>query len=210
MKRIIILIWFLSMGTISAQVGIGTTSPQTDLHVNGDVLVQNGFKIGSLGVVDALEEDFMLLTRSTSSTPVGKITLLDVNARAVAPVNVIDYSFSNISLDNLSDVDLQYDSDKYIVAISNFRYSGDAITKLPVGGTTTYTVGNFVVRTFIAGGTWHLEVQNRTLDLDVLDSVSYDLTLIVYDKSFFRNMPTITSDLGGLNTGTASSVPNLY
>ena len=208
MKNLLIIIFLFTIGHITAQIGIGITAPQTDLHVNGDILVQSSFKLGSLDVVNSIDEDFKLITRSTSSSPVGRITELDVNARSVAPVNVVDYSFTDISLDNLTDVDLQFDTGKYVVAVSNFRYVGDAITKLPAGA--TFTVGNFVVRTFESGGTWHLEIKNRHLDLDPSDSVEYYVTLAVYDKSFFRNMPTISTNLGGINSGSASSIPNLY
>ncbi|MBW2939111.1 hypothetical protein KXJ69_13425 [Aureisphaera sp. CAU 1614] len=209
MKRIITYIIFFAVGVSYAQIGIGTSSPQADLHVVGDMLIQESFIMSTLPTVLPLEEDFKLITRSNSSNPVGKVTELSVYDRAVAPINVVDYSFTNIQLDNLSDLDLQYDASKYIVAISNFRYTGDAITKTPVPATSTFSVGNFVVRTFISAGTWHLEIQNRILDADVLDTIEYAVTLIVYDKSFYRNLPLITTDLGGSNTGTASSTPIL-
>lgn len=209
MRTLFTYILVLTVGVSYAQIGIGTSSPQADLHVAGDMLIQETFKLNNLPTVLPLEEDFKLLTRSTTSNPIGKVTELSVYDRTVAPINVVDYSFTNIQLDNLSDLDLQYDANKYIVAISNFRYTGDAITKTPVSGTTTYSVGNFVVRTFINGGTWHLEVQNRILDADISDTIEYAVTLIVYDKSFYRNLPLISTDLGGSNTGTASSVPIL-
>ena len=208
MRGIITLLFVVLFQGLLAQVGIGTTNPQADLHVAGDLLIGENFSLGSLNTVNGTDEDFMLLSRSTTSNPQGKITKLDVSALSVAPVNVIDYSFSNISLDNLRDVDLQYDSSKYIVGVANFRYSGDPIQKVPAGGTKS--IGNFVVHTFISGGTWHLEIRNQTLDLDPGDSVNYDVTLVVYDKSYFRYLTPISTDLGGNNTGTASSVPNLY
>jgi len=138
----------------------------------------------------------------------GEITTLDVDFLNVAPINIVDYSFTNLQLDNLRDVDLQYDSNKYIVGIANFRHVGDAIKKIPAGD--TYSIGHFVVRTFVSGGTWHLEIRNVDLDLDAGDSIDYYITLIVYDKSYFRHLPPIITDLGGSNTGTASSIPDLY
>ncbi|MAP54422.1 MAG: hypothetical protein CL605_05920 [Altibacter sp.] len=191
-----------------SQVGIGTTTPETDLHVVGDALIQDAFKVGSLGTVSAADEDFKLITRTTNTTPVGQITVLDVNTLHVAPVNVVNYSFTNISLNNLTDLDLQFDDSKYVVGIANFRYEGDAIKKV-VGGATK-TIGNFVVRTFTSGGSWHLEIRNRTLDLTPGDTLTYHVTLIIYDKSYYRNLPPIITDLGGSNKGVASSVPNLY
>lgn len=208
MYKTITFIVFIAFNLMNAQVGIGVTNPDTNLHVGGDVLVQDDLNIGTLNTVTPTDEDFKLLTRVTNSTPVGEITVLDVNSLSVAPINTIDYHFTNISLDNLSDVNLQYDSSKYVVAISNFRYVGDAIQKTSAGGSKS--IGHFVVRTFENGGTWHLEIKNRDLDLTPGDSVEYYITLIAYDKSYFRNLAPIVTDLGGSNSGTASSVPVLY
>tara|TARA_R110002020_G_scaffold125281_7_gene282439 strand:+ start:98 stop:721 length:624 start_codon:yes stop_codon:yes gene_type:complete len=204
MNRIFTLILFTSYFA-SAQVGIGTLNPEADLHVAGDMLVQKEFDLTSLPVVDDQEENFKLLSRLTNSTPVGEITILDVNNLTVAPINVVDYKFRNVHLDNLKDVNLQYDADKYVVGLANFRQIGDAVKKAAVNNTVS--IGTFVMRTFVSGNTWHLEIQNRDLDLDEADSLEYEVTLIVYDKSYFKNMPPIVTDLGGSNRGTASSIP---
>ncbi len=207
-KTFVILILLLLTSLTQAQVGIGTTNPQADLHVAGDMLVQEGFMVGTLNSVSPTDEDFKLVTRNTNSVPVGEITVLNVDSLTVAPVNNIDYHFTNISLDNLNDVDLQYSTNKYIVAIANFRYVGDPVKKVIVGGPKS--IGNFVLRTFESDGTWHLEIRNRTLDLNASDTLEYYVTLVVYDKSYFRNLPSITTDLGGQHSGTASSIPVLY
>ena len=208
MKQIT-LIFVLASFAANAQVGIGTTNPQADLHIVGDILVQEAFSIGSLTVVDPLEEDFKLLTRLDNVHSQGEVTELDVNTLMVAPVNTIDYHFTNISLDNLTDVELQYDASNYIVAVSNFRYVGDAVKKVIIQNNKEL-IGHFVVHTFVSGGTWHLEIRNRSLDLNVGDSLEYYVTLVVYDRSFYRYLAPITTDLNGNNSGTASSIPNLY
>ncbi len=193
---------------LQAQVGIGTTTPSADLHVAGKTTFQDKLVLSNLTTVSNTDENFELVTRISNSTPAGEVTVLDVSTLNVAPVNTVDYHFSNISLDNLTDVDLQYDTSKYIVSVANFRYVGDPIKKVPLG--TTYSIGNFVVNAFEDGGTWHLEIRNRTLDLDVTDSLEYYVTLVVYDKKFFKNLTPITTDLEGRNNGNASAIPDLY
>ena len=207
MKIIYSLYILLCSGAICAQVGIGTDAPQADLHVIGDALVQGGLVTTNLSTVSSSEEDFKLVTRITNSDPIGKITILDPDYMDVAPINTVDYHFINVDLDNLSDVDLLYDQDKYVVGVANFRHVGDAIKKIPGGD--NYSIGHFVVRTFKSGGTWHLEISNKELDLNVADSLEYYITLIVYNKLYFREFPAIITNLGGSNIGTASSVPVL-
>ncbi len=207
-KSILILISILNYCIAFTQVGIGTNNPLADLHVAGDVLVQNEFNLSTIGTISPTDEGFQLLARIKNSTPVGELAVLDLNAVDVAPINVITYHFTNLSLDNLTDADLQFDANKYVVSIANFRYVGDAIKKVPSG--TSNSIGNFAFSTFISGGTWHLEIRNRTLDLDVGDSIDYYVTLTIFDRSYFKNLPPITTDMLGSNTGTASSIPGLF
>ncbi|CAM3414837.1 hypothetical protein [Aequorivita lipolytica] len=207
MNKVTFLLLFI-MNIGFAQVGVGTLNPQAELDINGSLLVQQEFVTGSLPTVKITDENFKLLTRLTNSSPVGEIRVLNVDSLTVAPINVVNYRFDNIYLDNLTDVDLQYDANKYIVGVANFRYVGDAIKKIATGGTNS--IGAFVVRTFIQNGTWHLEIRNRFLDItDGTEGIQYYVTFIIYDKSYFKNLPAITTNLNGSQIGVASSVPNL-
>ncbi|WP_164076262.1 hypothetical protein [Flavimarina sp. Hel_I_48] len=210
MKNVLLFLLILfNLPCLQAQVGIGTVDPQDDLHVIGNTLVQESMEIGALPFVQDTDADFKLLTRLTNSQPKGQVAVLNVDELQVAPVNVVNYEFTGISKDNLRDVNLQYDADKYIVGLANFRYVGDAILKKDLSN-GNISVGDFVSRTFVDNGTWHLEIRNRFLDLSPSKSLEYHITLIIYDKSYYRNLPEIVTDLGGNNTGTASSTPNLY
>ncbi|SRX55927.1 hypothetical protein [Aequorivita sp. CIP111184] len=205
-KITFLLLFIINIGF--AQVGVGTLNPQAELDINGSLLVQKEFKTGLLPTVKITDENFKLLTRLTNSSPVGEITVLNVDSLTVAPINVVNYKFDNIHLDNLTDVDLQFDANKYIVGVANFRYLGDAVKKTPTGSTNS--IGAFVTRTFIQNGTWHLEIRNRFLDFtNNSQGIKYHVTFIIYDKSYFRNLPVITTNLNGSNTGVASSIPNL-
>lgn len=190
-----------------AQVGIGTDEPEADLDIEGSLLIQGNTKIKSINSIGSTEEGYKYLMRLPETTPGGEIRHLEVENLSVAPVNVINYTFTNLNLDNLTDVNLQYNSNEYIVAIANFQYDGYPIQKGNLGGNTR-SIGNFVTRTFINNNTWHLEIRNRSLNLSSGQSLTYRITLIVYDRSFFRQLPTVTTNMGGQNSGSASSAPN--
>ena len=187
-----------------SQVGIGMTNPEADLHINGDMLIQKELIRSQIDEVTATDEEFKLLTRLTNSTPIGEVTYLDPDDLTVAPINIVNYRFFNINSDNLENVDLQYDTNKYVIAISNFQYIGDGIDKGP-----SNSIGAFVTRVFQENNTWHLEIRNRFLDLAATKSVEYRLTLIVYDKSYYKELPTIRVDLEGNNTGSTTAPENL-
>lgn len=210
LKTSIFISFFFVCSSLLAQVGIGTLTPQADLDVNGQMLIQSSLRIGKLPTVNSQDEDFKLITRVTNSNPVGEITVLNVDSLTVAPINVVNYRFNNVKSDNLTSVNLQYEAKKYVVAISNFRYTGDPIKKVQVDGGKS--IGAFVSRVFVdTDGKWHLEIRNRFLDLgpNPPTPIKYRVTLIVYDKSYFRHMPVIVTNLNGNNHGTASSIPAL-
>ena len=214
MRLLLVLIFIISAKSL-AQVGIGTTQPETDLHVAGSTLVQEEFETTQLGSTDNNDVDFKLITRLTNSNPVGEINRLNVDNLTVAPINVIKYYFDDVDGDNLEDIDLSYEADRYLIAISNFRYIGAPIEKQAVDNHNRPTMGNFITRVFTAPSlndseveTWHLQIQNTFLDPESDEEIEYEITLIVYDRSYYRALTPIQTNLGGSNTGSVAA-PNI-
>ncbi|HZW77421.1 MAG TPA: hypothetical protein VFF21_03825 [Flavobacteriaceae bacterium] len=199
--------------SISAQVGnvgIGTDNPQTALDVNGSMLIQGSTKPGTISNLASGDDNYYYLMRRPDSNPPGEVTYLDVSSLNIAPVNVVNYTFTGLSRDNLTNVNLQYPTSKYIVALANFRYDGYPISKqsFTVGTNSNHrSFGNFVTRVFEEGSTWHLEIRNRVLDLPAGQSVTYHVTLVVYDRSFFKQLNTIRVDMNGSENGQATTSP---
>ena len=213
MKKLSVYFFLLLLisGFCQAQVGIGTINPQADLHIAGDVIIQDEFEINTLPSVTSTDENFKLLTRQTNSSPVnGEITRLDVDQLTVAPINIFKYYFYNLNYDNITDLNLGFETSRYIVGIADFRYIGAPVNKV-IYNDRDDSIGAFIVRTFESGGTWHLEIRNKFLNTtDSINQVQYEVTFIVYDTSFYKQLPKITTNLGGSNTGITSSIPNLY
>ena len=211
MRLLLVLIFIISAKSL-AQVGIGTTQPETDLHVAGSTLVQEEFETTQLGSTDNNDVDFKLITRLTNSNPVGEINRLNVDNLTVAPINVIKYYFDDVDGDNLEDIDLSYEADRYLIAISNFRYIGAPIEKQAVDNHNRPTMGNFITRVFTAPSlndseveTWHLQIQNTFLDPESDEEIEYEITLIVYDRSYYRELTPIETNLAGSNTGSVAA-----
>lgn len=203
---VLLLLLFTQFGF--AQVGIGTTTPTPgyDLDVNGSLLVQDEFKMTDFPNGTVQNNDYKFLVRLLNSVPPGEVAQLDLTQTLVAPVNVADYVFTNLQSDNVTAVDLQFDADKYIVGLSNFRYVGQEIVKGSGG-----RIGNFVSRVYVPKNatTWHIEMRNRTRDAANNNTITYYVTLIVYDKNYFKALPAISGDLNGTNSGSALSPAGL-
>lgn len=207
MDKILIIVFFFTLNLSLAQVGIGTDSPTPGykLDVAGSLLVQEEFKTTPFSDETAEYQNYKFLTRLLNSEPVGEVARLDLDNVNVAPINVFDYVFENFSYDNVTSVNLQFDADKYVVGLSNFRYEGRNIIK---GGDDYLIIGNFVSRTYINPdtNTWHIEIRNRTRDTNVeRNVVKYSVSLIVYDKRYFRQLPVINKDFRGNSTAEANS-----
>lgn len=193
-----------------SQVGIGTDTPTSGyaLDVEGSLLIQDVFEVDNLPNVTTESTNFKFLMRKNNSNPPGEVVRLDVEEIAVAPVNIINYKFTNLKTDNVQDVNLQYDASKYVVGMANFRYVGDVIEKGRVGSDYP-NLGFFVSRTFVEDGTWHLEIRNRIRDSANNSTITYYVTLIVFDKKYFKELPSIVADLEGASTGAANAPTGL-
>lgn len=210
MRNYILLLPLLLAHFGFAQVGIGTTTPTAgyNLDIKGDLLVQKDFNIGSLENVKAQDGDFKFLFRLLNSSPVGEVAKLNMGKIDVGPINIANYKFTGLSRDNLEDVNLNYDATKYIVGIADIRYIGAPVRKIRNSNNEWTMMGYFVSRTFISGGTWHLEIRNPLRD-NSSGSVSYEVTLIVYDRKYFRELSVIEVDFDNNTTGSAPAPSGL-
>lgn len=116
MKKIIAIL-FTGFAALSmhAQVGINTNTPKGTLDVEGETLVESylidteNTKAGG---------NYLLLTRSKDSSPVGKVKLLDISLRNVAPVNMYNVVLKNVRQDEVVNLNTGLDASKYVVAIT--------------------------------------------------------------------------------------------
>lgn len=200
MKKYIVIFIFLVTHFGFSQVGIGTDNPTPGyaLDVNGDALVQDEVKLNLYPDGALTDDSFNFLVRLLNSSPPGEVAYLDLTSLAVGPVNVADYVFTNLQKDNVTSVDLKYSSEKYIVGLANFQYQGEHIVK-GAGA----NIGHFRARTFVNDGTWHIEMRNVTLDSPNDDAITYYATIIIYDRKYFKELPTISRNFGGGTTNTA-------
>jgi|SRR5690554_467321 len=202
MKNFTIIFVFLIAQSGFSQVGIGTVNPDPlyELDVNGSMLIQDNFKVNEYTNQGIDNTDYKFLVRKTNSEPVGEVAYIDMSTLTVGPVNIADYTFTNLKADNVTTVNLQFDADKYIVGLANFQYVGRHITKSP-----NTNIGHFRTRTFVDNGTWHIEIRNVSLDADRDDAITYHVTLIVYDRKYFKELPSIEYNMGGSASGEAPS-----
>lgn len=116
MKKIIAILFtgFAAL-SINAQVGINTKTPKGTLDVEGETLVQS-YLIDTENT--KASGNYLLLTRSKDTSPVGKVKLLDISLRNVAPVNMYNVVLTNVRQDEVVNLNTGLEVNKYVVAIT--------------------------------------------------------------------------------------------
>ncbi len=118
-----------------AQVGINTKTPQGTLDVVGGTLIESY-------VIDTVNSyasgNYYLLTRSKDTNPIGKVKLLDIALRNVAPVNTYNITLKNVNQDDVVNLNTGLETSKYIVAIT-----GAVFTDATPGINTTTSIKSF-------------------------------------------------------------------
>lgn len=173
-KTITSIFTFLSVLAFS-QVGIKTQTPRGALDVNGSLLIDSYLILEE--TKDATG-DFHLLVRSEDTTPVGEVKKLDVDKRAVAPVNKYNVVINNVDRATVLNLNTNLDASKYYLGLAeayfdapvrrfSLQSTGSGSPSVPVHGTYKTAVGvnadgkytvslNFNGAQSSANGTWHV------------------------------------------------------
>ncbi|RXM52497.1 MULTISPECIES: hypothetical protein [unclassified Chryseobacterium] len=207
MKKIISL-FFVAAATLGlkAQIGINTANPKGTLDVEGETLVES-YLIDTENVT--ARGNYLLLTRSKDTSPVGKVKLLDITLRNVAPVNMYTVVLKNVKQDEVINLNTGLDADKYVVAITGAIFSG------AVSATTTATS-----RLYGAYSTEVTKVQKNGKNYQAINlsfkgagtvnsqNGTWTLTLNVFEKSLVKDWGTFegsvsaAASFSGVSTNT--------
>ena len=215
--NLFISLTFVVSLSLQAQVGIGVTNPTNMLEVdNGDVYVADKFYVENLPAYDGINlgpDNFRVVAVDADSQAHGAALdgrLMEfVGNQEIMPIIIQPYNVTNISADNLNDLNLNISTAKYVISLSNFE-------AIPVGGAlgiyrksgsgSNLVYDNFVIRTFENSGTWHVEIRAREANPQT-GSYQYNFDVVLFPKRFFRNLGQVTYDLNGSNTGAAAAPP---
>ncbi|UWX58867.1 hypothetical protein N0B40_10475 [Chryseobacterium oranimense] len=207
MKKITtILVAACTSLNISAQVGINTKTPQGTLDVLGGTLIESY-------VIDTVNSyasgNYYLLTRSKDTTPIGKVKLLDIALRNVAPVNTYNIILKNVSQDDVVSLNTGLETSKYVVAIT-----GAVFTDATPGVNTTTSIKSFgaysteVTSVTNAGKTYNaINLSFQGAGTASAQNGTWSLTLCVYEKALIKDWGTYTGNINSSFTGVSTNTP---
>lgn len=180
--------------SFSAQVGINTTTPQGTLDVVGGTLVES-YLIDTTN--STAKGNYFLLTRSKDTTPVGKVKMLDISLRNVAPVNTYNIILKNVKQDEVINLNTGLDTNKYVVAITGAVFS-DAISAVNTS-TTPKSFGAYsteITKVSSGGSTYHgINLAFKGAGTVSSQNGTWTLTLNVFEKSLIKDWGTFTGSV---------------
>ena len=211
----LILLVFLCVIPINAQIGINTNTPTADLEVVGDVKTDGSLFLENPGDNTQIRGS-KLLIRSTG----GDILKYDINASKYGPINYVEFAFRNISTDGLQDYDTKISTTDYFVSVQGYSFqdaqTGDAdvmvhslVSADNIEGYRIYAYADAVTLT------WHIKAfannsqfQTRQGNVYVNTEVDILMNIMIYRKGFISKAQiAIPVDMGDVDTGTAPLPP---
>lgn len=207
MKKIISL-FFVAAATLGlkAQIGINTANPKGTLDVEGETLVES-YLIDTENTT--ARGNYLLLTRSKDSSPVGKVMLLDITLRNVAPVNMYTVVLKNVKQDEVVNLNTGLDADKYVVAITGAVFS-DAVSATTTSTSRLYGAYSTEVTKVQQGGKNYQAINLSFKGAGTVNSQNgtWTLTLNVFEKSLVKDWGTFqgsvsaAASFSGVSTNT--------
>ncbi|PQA92408.1 hypothetical protein B0A69_15335 [Chryseobacterium shigense] len=206
MKKITTL--FLVAGALfaaNAQVGINTTTPQGTLDVAGETLVE-------FYLVDTVNSpargNYFLLTRSKDTSPVGKIKMLDISLRNVAPVNTYNVVLKNVNQDEVINLNIGLEVSKYVVAITGAVFTSAVSAANTATSPKSFGAYSTEVTQVTNGGKKYHAINLSFKGAGTVSSVNgtWTLTLNVFEKSLVKEWGTFTGSVSASASPVYSGV----
>ncbi|SIS84509.1 hypothetical protein SAMN05421786_102516 [Chryseobacterium ureilyticum] len=207
MKKITAL-FFVAVASLGlkAQVGINTANPKGTLDVEGETLVES-YLVDTENTT--AKGNYLLLTRSKDSSPVGKVKLLDITLRNVAPVNMYTVVLKNVKQDEVINLNTGLDADKYVVAITGAVFS-NAVSATTTDTSRLYGAYSTEVTKVVKDGK---NYQAINLSFKGAGTVSaqngtWTLTLNVFEKSLVKDWGTFNGSVSAPSfSGVSTNTP---
>ncbi|CAI8717149.1 hypothetical protein [Chryseobacterium sp. IT-36CA2] len=195
MKKIIAILFtgFAALST-NAQVGINTKTPKGTLDVEGETLVQS-YLIDTENT--KASGNYLLLTRSKDTSPVGKVKLLDISLRNVAPVNMYNVVLTNVRQDEVVNLNTGLEVNKYVVAITGAVFTG-AVSAANMT-TTPKSFGSYateVTQVTSGGKNYHaINLAFKGAGTVSSQNGTWTLTLNVFERSLVKDWGTFNGSV---------------
>lgn len=189
-----IILLLVHLHLITAQVGIGTTTPTQELDVNGSVNVENQLFIKGSDAVNTGENISIL---GISTAPDGEVKEID------NPIfNFMTYTFTNVDEDQITNFNTLIPADQYTLAIIGHIFN-DALEVV------NDSFGATNVRAFVENGTWRITADHPVSGTigNVSGTWIIDCMAVLTTGGITNNVGVISQDMNNNPVADAGVAP---
>ena len=202
-----ILITFIcSALTVSAQVGINTATPNTDLDVDGFTIIEDKLYLEDPGESTQIRGSKLLIQRTDNS-----IVQYNLQVSKYGPINYAELVLKGTNKSGVEDFDTKIPIAPYNVTLQGYYFLENETNGTSV--ITQSTNGNNKIEGFQAYAykgttTWHVKVfvNNSIFRVTNNDAIQVDIyiNLIIFREGLLaKEINSIEVDLNKKKTGTA-------
>ena len=205
--NVYILISFIcSALTVSAQVGINTATPNTDLDVDGFTIIEDKLYLEDPGESTQIRGSKLLIQRTDNS-----IVQYNLQVSKYGPINYAELVLKGTNKSGVEDFDTKIPIAPYNVTLQGYYFLENGTNGTSV--ITQSTNGNNKIEGFQAYAykgttTWHVKVfvNNSIFRVTNNDAIQVDIyiNLIIFREGLLaKEINSIEVDLNKKKTGTA-------
>jgi hypothetical protein len=213
MKNIFNIILLTFGVTLMAQVGIGTTTPQATLDVNGNFEIHDNGKLylENPGLYNNQGSSSLMLVKDLNDNTLKKF---DPESLPFSSVSFTTYFFDNVDEKGLVSYDTKINGDRFHVCIGGYRVlrhdQNTSITLTGSTGSDNSTINYlplYNARAYVnpTTNTWILTFQPNS-GREFESNIDLYLNVSIYFKNFLTKANTpIIVNMNGVNTGNGNA-----
>lgn len=203
----LIIVGFFVFG----QVGINTQTPRDQLDVNGGILVDSYLILDQTNTAIGEQQ---LIVRSTDSSPVGEIKLLDVDIRNVGPINKYRVRIDNVDDMRVIQLNTNLDANKYYFGLAEAVYSGVTSSGAGAQIKNLNTSGNPIQGTYYTSvgvdqGKYKITLNFNNAGTNGNRNGYWDISFIVFENVLVKDWGTFSGSVSQSNSykGVSTNTP---
>lgn len=198
---------FVASSFAMAQVGINTGNdiPRDVLDVKGNILIDSYLILDNH---NNAQNNYHLLVRSTDTTPVGEVKLLDVNLRNVGPVNKYTVKINNVADQSVLNLNTGLDVSKYYLGTAEAVFKNANVKNVSTSNSKPI-YGTYYASVSKANGKYLISLNFNNAGTQNNANGDWEVSFIVFEKTLVKDWGTFTGSVteGNNYSGASTNTP---
>ncbi|MEX6685854.1 hypothetical protein QTN47_00020 [Danxiaibacter flavus] len=187
--------------TVGGKIGIGTASPQSMLHVNGDTKVGGNLFLDSASIVPPAGVSSLVRDNTT-----GQVYTVVSSTGNSKPVTYVKFRLTNVNEDSMVvNCDTKIPTGQYTLMVVGSSFSSpDPADGMKMITGYTGTFAPQVVYAFMQNNTWRLAADYKGGKTFSNSRGTWDIYCMIVNNTIIKQLSNQIYDTGGYSSGTGT------